>query len=241
MSQRRRLFFDIETAPNVVYCWQTGYDLKITHECIVEERAVICVCWKWEDQKRVNSLVWDKNHSDEKLLKDFVKIIEVTDEAVGHNGDRFDIPWLRTRCLYHRIPFPPNVISIDTLKHSRSKFKFNSNKLDYIGQFLGLGGKIKVGGWDAWKAVMEDNKAALQRMVQYCKQDVLLLEAIFHEMQPYLPARTHLSGDVRTCPECEAEMDINKVYYTRTGYRRAHLKCPECSTTNTVAASRVES
>ena len=42
----KRLFFDIETSPNIVYSWRTGYNLTITTENIITERAIICISYK---------------------------------------------------------------------------------------------------------------------------------------------------------------------------------------------------
>lgn len=100
---RKRLFFDIETSPNIVTSWRIGYNLNISPDNIIHERAIICVCWKWEGEDEVHSLTWDKNQNDKQLLKKFIKVLNSADEIIGHNGDRFDIKWLRTRCIFHDI------------------------------------------------------------------------------------------------------------------------------------------
>jgi uncharacterized protein YprB with RNaseH-like and TPR domain len=155
MSQIKRLFFDIETAPNIGLFWEAGYKKTISPDNIIKERAIICICYKWEHEDEVHSLTWDKNQNDKKMLEQFVKVANEADELVGHNGDRFDLPWIRTRCLLHNIPMFPNYTTVDTLKVSRSKFKFNSNKLDYIAQVLGIGKKIHT-GFDLWKKIVLD-------------------------------------------------------------------------------------
>jgi hypothetical protein len=50
----KRLFYDIETSPNIGLFWQSGYKLNIDHSNIIQERAIICICWKWEGQKEVH-------------------------------------------------------------------------------------------------------------------------------------------------------------------------------------------
>ena len=37
-------------------------------------------------------------------LLTLLKIANQADEIIGHNGDRFDIKKVRTRCIYHRVP-----------------------------------------------------------------------------------------------------------------------------------------
>ena len=174
----KRLFFDIETSPNIVYSWRVGYRIILPPENIIQERKIICVCWKWEHKKNVYSLTWNDQQEDKELLKEFVKVCNQADEIVAHNGDNFDVKWLRTRCIFHRIKFPEKIQTFDTLKKSRKGFKFNSNKLDYIAKYLGVGRKTKTGGFDLWVDVMNGKKKALEEMVNYCKNDVVILHNV---------------------------------------------------------------
>lgn len=185
---KTKLFFDIEVSPNVVFSWRIGYDINLTHENIIQERAIICIGYKWEHESKVHSLEWD-NGDDEEMLREFAKIIDSADEIVGQNSDRFDVKWLRTRCLFHEIPISPKFYSIDTLKFAKSGFNFNSNKLDYMGEFLGVGRKIRT-EYDLWKNItLENCKESLTLMVDYCKQDVLLLEKVYNKLKNYVPAK----------------------------------------------------
>ena len=65
-TKRRRLYFDIEVSANVGLFWQSGYKLQIGTENIIKERAVICICYKWEDDEDVYYLQWDKKQCDKK-------------------------------------------------------------------------------------------------------------------------------------------------------------------------------
>ena len=81
------------------------------------------------------------------------EVANLANEMVGHNGDKFDLAWIRTRCLFHKIEMFPAYVTIDTLKIARSKFRFNSNRLNYIADFLGLGQKIKT-EYSLWKDIL---------------------------------------------------------------------------------------
>jgi len=119
----------------------------------------------------------------------FSKIINTADEVITQNGDAFDIKWLRARCIYHDIEVSPKFNSIDTLKMARSGFKFNSNKLDYMGQYLNLGKKIKT-DYGLWKDIMLNNsRTAMDKMVEYCKQDVNLLEQVYNKLKKFCPEK----------------------------------------------------
>lgn len=185
---KRRLFFDIEVSPNIVFSWRVGQDQSIPHESLIQERAIICIGYKWEGDKEVSYLVWDKGN-DGNMMKKFATIIDSADELVTQNGDRYDIRWVRTRCMYHGIPVSSKFNSIDTLKMARAQFSLNSNKLDYMGQFLKEGKKIKT-DYDLWRdIVLHNDKKALTKMVDYCKEDVNLLERVYNRLQEYSPIK----------------------------------------------------
>jgi uncharacterized protein YprB with RNaseH-like and TPR domain len=236
MGKIKRLFFDIETSPNVGLFWSAGYKQNISHDNIITERAIICICYKWEGNDKVYSLTWDNEQNDKTLLEKFIPIANKADELVGHNGDKYDLPWVRTRCLFHEISLFPKYDTIDTLKYARSKFRFNSNKLDYIAKFLGLGAKINT-SFGLWKdIVLKKNKAALKQMVIYCEEDVRLLEKIYFKLAPYFPEKLHSGDDKTNCPTCNA----SKWEYTKTrtsvhGLKRVQLRCNECNRYHTVS------
>ena len=230
---RKRLFFDIEVSPNTVFTWAVGRKVNIDYNNILKERAIICICWKWEGEREVHSLNWDKKQCDKKMLLKFVEILNSADEQIGHNSDKFDTNWIRTRCLFHRIPMPPEYISIDTLKIARSKFKFNSNRLDYIGKYLGLGQKIKT-DFDLWKNIcLKNDQVAMDKMIKYCKQDCVLLEKVYEEMKVHIPVKFHFGRaflqDRGNCPECGSDVLYSKkTRYTATGVKKIQYQCGTC-------------
>jgi DNA polymerase elongation subunit (family B) len=240
IPNKRRLFFDIETSPNIGFFWQSGYKIAVPYTNIIKERAIICICYKWADTKEVHSLQWDSNQDDKQMLLDFVKIANEADELVGHNGDKYDLAWIRTRCLFHNIPMFPSYVTIDTLKQARSKFKFNSNRLDYIANFLGIGSKLET-GFDLWKSiVLDDCETSMNKMVKYCKNDVVILEKVFNHLSQYVPHKTHygvnLYDDRNCCPECGSKnININKYRTTATGLKKVQFVCVECGKYHTVS------
>lgn len=238
----KRLFFDIETSPNIGFFWSSGYKLSIGPENIIKERAIICICYKWEGDPRVYSLQWDRG-DDKKMLIEFAKVMKQADEVVGHNGDNYDIKWFRTRCIYHGIPTLPEFQSLDTLKLARKGFRFNSNKLDYIARFLGIGQKMSTGGFDLWKnIVLTNDPSSLDKMVRYCKKDVQLLEKVYHRLEPYTKHKTHagvLSGGEKCdCPSCASKKTISDGnMVSAAGLIKKRMVCKDCNKYFTVAES----
>ena len=232
-TQRRRLFFDIETSPNVGLFWEAGYKKNIDYSNIIKERAIICICWKWEDDKEVQYAHWDSKQDDKFLLQKFIKVVNQADELIGHNSDKFDLAWVRTRCLFHNIEVFPNYKTIDTLKISRSKFKFNSNRLNYIAQYLGIGQKIKT-DYNLWKdIVLKKDKKAMANMIKYCQKDVLLLEKVYKKLATHIEPKVHygviFGQDRGSCPECGSdELHVKAHRITATGLKKIQYKCITC-------------
>lgn len=227
---RKRLFYDIETSYYIVKAWSPGFDKTIHPQDIIKFPAVICICWKWEGEDEVHSLTWDENQDDKTLLEKFIKELHKANQIVAHNGDKFDLKWLRMRAIKHGIHMNPRYETIDTLKIAKAQFRFHSNKLDELGKFLEVGEKIETNMalWD--KVIMDKDPEALEEMVNYCKQDVVLLEKVFDKLKPYSRALFNygkLYGDDNwACPECgNLKVHVGKAYTTAMGVRRYYLRC----------------
>src|SRR5690606_26848571 len=78
-----------------------------------------------------------------------------------HNCDKYDMKFIASRALKHGIPMLAKYKTTDTLKLARKHFNLNSNKLDYIAQFLGIGAKLKHRGMEMWDDIIlrNDEKA----------------------------------------------------------------------------------
>jgi uncharacterized protein YprB with RNaseH-like and TPR domain len=229
----KRLFFDIETSPNIVASWRVGYNLQIGPDNILQERAIICICYKWAHESKVHSLTWNKG-DDKQMLVDFMKIMNAADEIIGHNSDKFDVKWVKTRALIHGIEHLPTYQTVDTLKLAKGNYLFNSNKLDYIGQVLGVGKKMDAGGFKTWKSIFIDHDAkALDKMVKYCKIDVIRLQQIYDKMNPYTKHKTHvgvaLGKDKSSCPNCGGDKTRNQGFrYLASGSKKQCRVCLSC-------------
>ena len=233
----RILFWDIETSLQTATIFQLAHNDWINPDALVSERHMICASWKWAGEKKVYAVStlddpkrYAKDcHDDLHVVRTLHEVLSEADVIVHHNGDSFDKRYLDTRILQLGLkPLPP-MTSIDTYKVAKSKFMFNSNKLDYIGKYLGLGEKIKTTP-GLWMKVLNGDKAAVKEMVTYNKQDVILLEAVFNKLQPYCANHINreLFGGIG-CPRC-GSTDIQS-----RGTHKAITKiyqrfcCNECS------------
>lgn len=226
---RKRLFFDIETSPCLGWFWRPSHKTSIGYHQILEQAKIICICYKWENSETIYSLNWDNKQCDKAMLKKFIQIMNQADEIVGHNSDRFDTKWIRTRAIYHRLSMPPDYKSIDTLKESRKGFNFPSNRLDAICRYLGIGEKIKTTE-ELWMNIWrKKSRSAMAEMIKYCKMDVLILEEYLKILKPYIGNKSRLSTSKVHCPECDHNIHyVSKYRISAQGTRTIQLQCKGC-------------
>lgn len=229
----KRLVWDIETSPNIVLAFRTGYDLVVNHDAIIHERKIICIGYKWEDDPVVHVLRWDENQDDKAMLQKFLKIANEADELIHHFGDRFDLPWFRTRCLFHGLQPLPLYKTIDTKMWASKYFYFNSNKLDYISKFFGSKGKDKM-EFDDWKQiVMKNCKKSLKKMCDYCGEDVVELEKVYKKLRFCVKPKTHAGVqaglDKWTCPrDGSTNVHLSKKRVSSAGTKTYQMQCQDC-------------
>lgn len=167
-----------------------------------------------------------------RMVKGIHRLIEQADMVVHYHGTSFDIPTLNKEYLLHRLPPPSPVKELDLLKVVRGKFRFPSNKLDYVAQRLGLGKKYDHEGHTLWIKCMNKDPLAWAEMEKYNRHDVVLLESLYNVLKPWM--KGHLSHSVFTqtavCPNCGHAGHTCRGYaYTATGqYQR--YQCKECKT-----------
>ena len=238
----KRLFFDIETSPMIAYTWRIGWKLNIGTDNIIEDWKIICISYKWQHEDKVRNFRWDKNKCDKQMLIDFIAVMNSADECIAHNGDRFDVKKIRTRCIFHRIPMFPSYKTLDTLKKAKSGFNFNSNRLDYIAKFLGVGAKLVHEGFQMWVKCMQGDKQALDAMVEYCDMDIIVLEDVYLTMENYMLPNTH-SGVINnnlkySCPRCSSEnVELLKNTVTAMGTIKRKMECSDCGGVHDISNS----
>jgi len=205
------LVFDVETAPLKSYVWGI-WNVNLGHSLNMIESDWFMLTWsaKWfmEDTVLSDRLTAQEvlNEDDSRITKSLWELLEEADVVVAHNALKFDIKRVNTRFLKNGLTPPMPYQVIDTLIHARKRFNITSNKLDYIGKFLGLGEKLSTGGFDLWKRCMQGDEDALRDMETYNIQDVRLLEDVYLALLPYIKPHPNISlfiaEDVHSCPSC---------------------------------------
>ena len=226
--KQKILLFDIETAPNLALVWGHYEQNVLAYE---REWYMMSFSAKWLDKKKMitkglpDYKTYKKNpENDKELVKELWELFDEADIIIAHNGDKFDIKKANARFVNHKMLPPSPYKTIDTLKVARRYFSFNSNKLTDLGVHLGLGKKIDTGGFQLWRDCMAGKMTAWKKMLDYNKQDVVLLEKIYLELRNWMTNHPNLGLFVENnvCPNCaNTQLQKRGFGYTRVSkYQR---------------------
>jgi DNA polymerase elongation subunit (family B) len=234
MPDYKIAFVDIETAPNLGYTWGKYEQTVLAYK---QERYMLsfAVRWAGSENVEVHALPdwarFDKDKTDDRdLVAELWHVLNDADLIVAHNGDRFDLRVTNARFLAHGFPPPEPYKTVDTLKLARRNFFLNSNKLDDIAAMLGLGRKLEVGGIALWLACMAGDEAAWDKMKEYNKHDVVLLEAVYERLKPWHVSHPNIAikqSDI-ACPVCASKDVQKRGYGYLVTYRVQRYQCKAC-------------
>lgn len=202
----RILLLDIETAPHLAQVWGL-WNQNVGLPQLVESGYTLCWAAKWLSEKEV---MYRSRHtsSPKAMIRAVHKLLNEADAVIHYNGTKFDIPTLQKDFLLYGLPPPAPFKQIDLLKTARRQFRFPSNKLDYVSQALEVGKKAKHAGHELWVKCMLGDEAAWRVMERYNRQDVLLLEKVYHKLKPWIKGHPNRGlynpDDSEVCPTCNS-------------------------------------
>ena len=123
-----------------------------------------------------------RDKDDSRIVKSAVKKIEEYDRVVGYYSSRFDIPYVRTRAIYHGIEFPAyrDLYHTDLYFMARSKFALHSNRLKVICEFFKIPAKDHPMTPELWQKAGAGDEKALKTILTHCEEDVDSTDKVFH-------------------------------------------------------------
>lgn len=154
--------------------------------CIKSSLTKEMICLRIDDEDKTS---WDRGlrGEDRYIVGNTAAILAEHDVVVAHNGTRFDLPFLRTRLLRHRLPRLPDLKVVDPCSILFRKFKMQSNSLAAAIDFLELREKKTPLSVSVWMdAILNGSKVALDKIEKHCIQDVKALEGVFNAVKPYI-------------------------------------------------------
>jgi hypothetical protein len=229
------LLYDLETSPNIGYTWGT-WDQSVIE--IIRHRQIISFAWKWlgDNEPQVLSLRSFSGYrrdkeSNKALVKSLYALISKADVSVAHNGISFDDKRSNTDIIKNDLPPPPHRQSIDTLAFARHKFGFNSNRLDDLGEFLGLGRKVKHPGFAMWKGCLDGDDKSWDLMEKYNRGDIDLLEKVYLKLRPWMDRHPNMNlrgGSPDHCPRCQSKNVFRKGHRYNLTTKIERFRCLDC-------------
>lgn len=176
------LFFDLETAAALAYVFGRR-KVFVSQDAIHTEGGwILTAGYRWMNGPKTE-VIYNYEEilagNDYTVCKMMYDLFLEADAVVGHNLLEFDWKMLETRLLANGLPPLPYVQKIDTLLMARKKYRFPSNALDSLADFLGIGRKVAHSGISMWKKIQEGDLQELENMVRYNEGDVDLLMDVY--------------------------------------------------------------
>jgi len=128
---------------------------------------------------------WQKGRrsDDRELVEDVLKILSTGHILYAHNGDRFDVRWLRTVALKYGLDMP-RVKLVDPCSIAWRKYLLGRNSLEAVADFLkDRFPNLRLEKFhippDVWRsALMDADDTAWEKLVTRCESDVEVLNSI---------------------------------------------------------------
>lgn len=235
------LQFDIETAPTRAFVWGR-FMQNVGQNQVLSEHFVLTWAAKWLGNDKI---MWDAldqypdydpstaYENDYKVVLSLWQLLDEADIVVAHNA-AFDTKVMNARFAYHGLPEPSPYKIICTLRIAKAKFRFPSNKLDSLGEYLGLGRKVDTGGFELWAGCYAGDKESFKKMTIYNIQDVQLLEDVYLKLrawdQRHPNVAVYYSDNKTRCITCGSDnLEVNYDSKAVTGTSTFEvLTCNDC-------------
>jgi hypothetical protein len=189
------LYLDIEVSKSLYFNYGSKvYSNYLNVADLYKERYII----SWAASCVGSKTVWSdcvtgkeaRKWTDARILPQLRDLMESADIIAGHNVDAFDMKHINARLLLNEQEPVTGKKTLDTLKIARQKFAFESNKLDYISQKLGLRPKDDIRNEDWLNIVKTGDEKTLSKVLKYNKGDVTSGKGVLERLMKYSGKRT---------------------------------------------------
>lgn len=232
MYGQKILLYDLEVLPNRGFFFDRFADRGIPLDFIETGKAICTIAYKWRGSEETHVITADP-YDDKKAITEFAEIRNQADFVCGHFIDGFDEPFLHGRVLANGLPPLKPLPTIDTYKLAKKHFRntLNSNKLDHLGELLGVGRKNRTDA-TLWVRCANGDKDALDEMAAYNAQDVMLLEAVLDKLLPHvktkLNANIAMDGPTARCNSCGSEALEPAGFVFTSATKKEVKRCTDC-------------
>jgi hypothetical protein len=157
----------------------------------------------------------------------------ISDGFASHNS-KFDCRFVQTRAIINDIPIADIRWSkiFDTCITARKQLKFQSNRLANIAEALGLDVRKSHLDKKIWRRANAYDIDAIIEMIDYCKQDVIVLYQIAQKIRPVTKHLTSMKiltdSEKMICYCCGSENLISKDFYLTKTNKYTRYQCNNC-------------
>jgi hypothetical protein len=222
------LLYDLETSPLTAHTWGL-WQQNVAISQILESTEVMCFGARWLDGKNVKFRSVH-HHGKQAMLEKIHQLMDEADVMVGWNSASFDRKHLNREFLQAGMTPPSPSRELDLMKVVKAQFRFPSNKLDYVAQTLGVGGKVSHTGFQLWLDCMAGDDKAWRLMHKYQVQDVQLLGELYEKLKPWMkwhPDKNIIDGTDDACTVCGGGLRQNGTFSSNSGVYQQWV-CTDC-------------
>ena len=229
----RILTIDIETRPIEARTWGLwGQNIGINQ--ITDPGGLLCFAAKFHGDRRMHfHSAWEDGEKE--MAKRAHALLGQADAVMGWNSDKFDVRWLQAQFLKFGTGKAKPFAKVDLMKSVKRQVYLPSYKLDFVAGWLGVGRKVRTGGFDLWSDVLAGVPAAQRKMQRYNIGDVRLTERVFDALNAKgwvlgLPNASIEGGLCCTNPTCQSERLIARGFAVSKTRRYQRYQCRDCGT-----------
>lgn len=227
----RLLTIDVETRPIEARVWGLwGQNVGINQ--IMDPGGLLSFAAKFHGERKVHFYsAWDDGVP--AMAKALHRLLEEADGVIGWNSNKFDLRWINSQFLLHGMSKPSPFVKLDLLRSVKRQVQLPSYKLDFVAQWLGLGKKLKTGGFDLWTDVLAGDEKAQRLMRRYNIMDVRLTEQVFdrlHDRGWVLGMPNQAIDGGHCCPNCGGERLQARGWQMTKTRRYQRYQCRDCGT-----------
>lgn len=153
--------------------------------------TVLCYALKHKDGLISNSLtpqeIKDGSY-DKRLLTDLCTDLRKFHRIITWYGYKFDIPFVRSRAILHKLDFPlyKEVYHTDAYQKAKILIRtLHSKRLGVVASFFGIKAKEHPLNPTVWLRCLSGDQDAINFVQTHCNEDVTSLEAVWKRLVPY--------------------------------------------------------
>ena len=206
---------------------------------------IICAAAKWVGESRIFKWRIDDTKGfgktpasftdDRGILGGLIPLLEEADAVLAYYGSGFDVPYVNTRALIGRLKPPVPFTVIDPWKTASSKLRLARNSMEAVAAAVGAEHKKQHLPWEDWDVARYGDKKAIDKLIKYNVNDVLVLEDVYYKLRPlmsnhpYLGAASGQSAALR-CPSCGSGNTHARGSRRTRVFEVYRRRCGECDT-----------